>query len=116
MDFHFLDDYWHEDIFNEDKFYNLMRFYRSKYDDYVHASSNYDRLHVIHDIVNYFFNRNEETTQYKYAIIEFYINNVGHIGTNAFFPYYGNYLEPDNFMSEKYAEEYSILKIRYILN
>ena len=62
------------------------------------------------------FNRNEETSQYKYAIIEFYINNVGYIGTNAFFLYYGNYLEPNNFMFEKYAEEYSILKIRYILN
>lgn len=54
MEFHFLDDYWQEDIFNEDKFYNLMKYYSNKYDDYIHASSNYDRLHVIHDIANYF--------------------------------------------------------------
>ena len=116
MDFHFLDDFWHQNIFNEQVFYNIMRYYRSKYEDYIHAYINYDRLHVIHEIANYYFNRNDETTQYRYAIIEFYVNNVGHIGTNEFFPYIGNYLEPNNFMRENSAEEYSILKIRYILN
>ena len=84
MDFHFLDDYWHTDIYSENEFYEIMNFYGSKYEDYIHANTNYDRFHVIHEIVNYYFDRNEEFAQYRYAIIEFYINNVGHIGTNAF--------------------------------
>ena len=116
MDFNNLDDYWHTNIHSEDEFYEIMNYYGSKYEDYIHAYTNYDRLHVIHEIVNYYFNRNEEFTQYRYAIIEFYVNNVGHIGTNAFFPYVGNYLEPNNFMPENAAQDYTILKIRYILN
>ena len=116
MDFHFLDDFWHQNVFNEEDFYNIMRYYGEKYEDYIHAYTNYDRFHVIHEMANYFLNRNEEYTQYRYAIIEFYVNNVGHIGTHEFFPYIGNYLESNNFMPQIYAGEYSILKIRYILN
>ena len=116
MDFHFLDDFWHENIFNEEEFYNTMNYFRNKYEDYIHAYTNYDRFHVIHEMNNFYFNRNEEFTQYRYAIIEFYVNNVGHIGTYEFFPYIGNYLEPNNFMPQNYAENYTILKIRYILN
>lgn len=92
-----------------------MRYYRNKYEDYIHAYTNYDRLHVIHEMANY-FNRNNETIQYRYAIIEFYVNNVGHIGTYEFFPHIGNYLETNNFMPQNSVEEYSILKIRHILN
>lgn len=66
-------------------------------------------------MANYFFDRKEHT-QYRYAIIEFYINNIGHIGTHEFFPYIGNYLEPNNFMPQNFAGEYSIFKTRYILN
>ena len=112
MNFHFLDDYWHTDIYSENEFYEIMSYYGSKYEDYIHANTNYDRFHVIHEIVNYYFDRNEEFTQYRYAIIEFYINNVGHIGTNAFFPYVGNYLEPNNFMLQHAAQDNTILKIR----
>ena len=116
MDFHFPDDYWQTNIYNEKEFYEIMNYYGSKYEDYIHAYTNYNRFHVIHEIVNYYFNRNEEFTQNRYVIIEFYINNVGHIGTNAFFPYLGNYLEPNNFILENAAQDYTIPKIRYILN
>ena len=116
MDFQFLDDFWHQNVFNEEDFYNIMRYYRVKYEDYIHANTNYDRFHVIHEMANYYFDMNEEYTQYRYAIIEFYVNNVGHIGTYEFFPYVGNYLEPNNFMLQNSAGENSILKIRYILN
>ena len=51
MDFHFLDDFWHQNIFNEQVFYNIMRYYKSKYKDYIHAYTNYDRLHVIHEML-----------------------------------------------------------------
>ena len=62
-----------------------MNYYENKYEYYIHAYTSYDRFHVIHEIVNYYSNENEEFRQHRYAIIEFYANNVGHIGTNAFF-------------------------------
>ena len=93
-----------------------MNYFGHKYEDYIHADTNYDRFHVIHEIANYFFDRNDESTQYRYATVEFYVNNAGHIGTNDFFPYLGNYLEPNNFMQQNFIDNHRILKIRYILN
>lgn len=116
MDFHLLDEFWDQDVFNEEDFYNIMKYYSEKYEDYIHAYTNYNRFHVIHEMANYFSDRKEECTQYRYVIIEFYVNNVGHIETHDFFPYVGNYLESNNFMPQNFAEEYSILKLRYILN
>ena len=89
-----------------------MNYYGSKYEDYIHAHTNYDRFHVIHEIVNYYFDKNENFIQYGYAIIEFYVNNIGHIETNAFFPYIGNHVESNDFMPENVAQDYTIFKIR----
>ena len=60
MDFNNLDDYWHTNIHSEDEFYEIMNYYGSKYEDYIHAYTNDDRFHVIHEMVNYFLDRNEE--------------------------------------------------------
>ena len=60
MDSYFLEDFWHQNVFNEEDFYNMMRYYGKKYKYYIHAYTNHDRFHVIHEMVNYFSNRNKE--------------------------------------------------------
>ena len=93
--------------------HELANYYFNRNNDSIIT---YDRLHVIHEIVIFYFNKNEEFTQYKYVIIEFYVNNVGHIGINTFCLYVGNYLESNNFMLQNEVQDYAIFKIRYILN
>ena len=68
-------------IYNNNELYEIINYYGSKYEDYINANTNYNRFHVIHEIVNY-FNKNKEFV-HRHAIIESYVNNVGHIGTNA---------------------------------
>lgn len=62
MDFHFFDVFWHKNVFDEEDFYKIMRYYREKYENYTHAYTNDDRFHVIHEMANYYFNQNDEYT------------------------------------------------------
>lgn len=78
-----------------------MRYYEDKYEEYIYAYVNNNRFHVIHEINNYYSDRNEELIQYRYAIIKFHVYNVGYIRTYEFFPYSGNY--PNNFMPQNLA-------------
>lgn len=50
-----------------------MKYHGAKHDNYVYEYINHNKLHVIHELANYYFNRNnDDVTRYIYVIIEYF--------------------------------------------